>query len=349
MSSGVGSIGYSYDGVYWTDVSAGLVSSVFAGMTETNAIAWNGMYWLAGFNGTSNRIARSTDGKTWSGLDGTSTFTNSCESLLWSGAMWIGGGKSSTNTGVLAYSYNNGETWTNATCPIDVSVTGLATNGKVMVAIGIGSTHTIAYSYNGGITWTGAGVTMFANSGTRAGVKWVVNKFVAFSSGTNTLAYSYDGIRWMRLTNSTGIFETAAYGGDCATALAHTVTFPSNVLLMGNLVSMDGGLAWVSGPATIPPTTEVMGWNGRQYILADSSGNISISISISFCHSFDNEFYCSMASQIVNKDKYKMDKIDYLFGDISHFFTSNFNSNLYAPAIIKSYNPIIEWVSLAKS
>ena len=28
-----------------------------------------------------------------------------------------------------------------------------------------------------------------------------------------------------------------------------------------------------------------------------------------YVYSFDNEFYCSMASQIVNKDKYKMDKI----------------------------------------
>lgn len=53
-----------------------------------------------------------------------------------------------------------------------------------------------------------------------------------------------------------------------------------------------------------------------------------------YVYSFDNEFYCSMASQIVNKDKYKMDKIDYLFGDISHFFTSNFNSNFKTDFII---------------
>jgi|688.fasta_scaffold268924_2 hypothetical protein len=53
-----------------------------------------------------------------------------------------------------------------------------------------------------------------------------------------------------------------------------------------------------------------------------------------YINSFDNDFYCSMASQIVNKDKYKIDMIDYLFGDISQFFTSNFNSNFKTDFII---------------
>jgi hypothetical protein len=98
MSSGVGSIGYSYDGVYWQDIDSSILSSVFAGMTEINAVAWNGVYWFAGLNGSANRIARSTDGKTWTGMGATSisTFTESCESLLWTGSLWIGGGKTSS-------------------------------------------------------------------------------------------------------------------------------------------------------------------------------------------------------------------------------------------------------------
>jgi hypothetical protein len=179
-----------------------------------------------------------------------------------------------------------------------------------MVAIGKGTTHTIAYSYNGGITWTGAGNTMFTNTTTRASVKWVVNKFVAFSSGTNTLAYSYDGIRWMRLTNSTGIFNAAAYGGDCATALTHSITFPSNIVMTGNIVSMDGGSTWSSidsvatGSSIVSSNTKIMGWNGRQYIFADSSGNIRVSTSRP-----PNVFSAEYATVSINNDPVSINAI----------------------------------------
>jgi len=49
---------------------------------------------------------------------------------------------------------------------------------------------------------------------------------------------------------------------------------------------------------------------------------------------FDNDYYCSMASRIVNKEKNKSDKIEFLFGDISQFFTSDFNSTFNADFII---------------
>lgn len=49
---------------------------------------------------------------------------------------------------------------------------------------------------------------------------------------------------------------------------------------------------------------------------------------------FDNDYYCSMASQIVNQDKNNKDKIEFLFGDISQFFTSEFNNTFSADAVI---------------
>ena len=125
--------------------------------------------------------------------------------------------------------------------------------------------------------WVGQGVGIFTNQTTLASVKWVVNKFIAFSSGTNTLAYSYDGIRWLRLTNSTGLFSVSAYGGDCSTALPHSIIFPSKTLSMGTLISQDDGATWPTNVSK--PTADVIGNNGRQYIFASSNSNGTVYVS----------------------------------------------------------------------
>lgn len=49
---------------------------------------------------------------------------------------------------------------------------------------------------------------------------------------------------------------------------------------------------------------------------------------------FDNDYYCSMASQIVNHEKNKMDKIEFIFSDISQFFTFQNNKNFIADFVI---------------
>ncbi len=49
---------------------------------------------------------------------------------------------------------------------------------------------------------------------------------------------------------------------------------------------------------------------------------------------FDNDYYCSMASQIVNSKKNKEDKIEFIFADISQFFTSKYNGNFKADFVI---------------
>ena len=55
-----------------------------------------------------------------------------------------------------------------------------------------------------------------------------------------------------------------------------------------------------------------------------------------YIYSFDNDYYCSMVSQIVNAEKNKKDKIQFLFGDISQFFTSEFKSNFKTDFVITS-------------
>jgi hypothetical protein len=49
---------------------------------------------------------------------------------------------------------------------------------------------------------------------------------------------------------------------------------------------------------------------------------------------FDNDYYCSMASQLVNSEKNQKDKMEFLFGDISQFFSGEFNHNFLVDCVI---------------
>lgn len=53
---------------------------------------------------------------------------------------------------------------------------------------------------------------------------------------------------------------------------------------------------------------------------------------------FDNDYYCSMVSQIVNQEKNKIDKIEFIFSDISQFFTFKNNKNFIADFVITCAN-----------
>jgi hypothetical protein len=175
-----------------------------------------------------------------------------CACIVWTGGNWIAGGTNSS-VGVLATSYNNGQTWSTIACPITNTVWSLATNGQRVVATGSVTTtatgNTIAYSSDiYGTSWTGLGTTTFnTTTSTLQFVKWAVNKFVAFSNDTtsgNRIAYSYDGITWNAAATSNTVFTTAAFVGECATTQPHTITFPTNQLVAGNLVSFSNGASW---------------------------------------------------------------------------------------------------------
>lgn len=66
--------------------------------------------------------------------------------------------------------------------------------------LGIGSgTNTLLYSQDGGMTWTGLGNTIFSTEA-RCAI-WNNNMWVAGGTGTNAIAYSYDGIKWTGIGN----------------------------------------------------------------------------------------------------------------------------------------------------
>jgi hypothetical protein len=273
---GTNTMAYSYDGINWTASTNS--NTVLSGATTNAAIDWNGLYWLVGSDATTNKVALSTDGISWTGLGGSSVFSGRCSALLWTGSVWIAGGSTSGSLGVLAYSSNNGTSWTSVTCPITTRVTGLACNRQLIVAIGYtsatGTGNTLAYSTDiYGTSWRGLGTTPFNNFSANSfnNVKWANNKFVAFSRDTTyRIAYSYNGSTWIPSTTSNTIFTTGALGGDCATMLPHTIIFPTNSMISGNLISRDNGVSWST--ANSLASANSLGWNGNKYVLGAAPG-----------------------------------------------------------------------------
>jgi hypothetical protein len=228
---GPNTLAYSTDGISWT----GLGTSIFSSIVQ--AVAYNGILWVAGGDGSANQLAYSYDGITWIGL-GLSPTLQRVESVLWNGKIWM----ALTNSAYILTS-NNGINWTIlsfrpsggvldlswnglywivcATNGFNISYDGInftfysftlflpyqvTWNGALWVAVGDGSStsNTIAYSYDG-LNWSGLGKTIFSTSG--SSVEWNGTIWVAVGSGTNTIAYSYNGINWVGL--GTSIFSTS--------------------------------------------------------------------------------------------------------------------------------------------
>ena len=95
----------SANGIQWSGIS----DNVFGGTPTINALAFNGLQWMAGSDGSSNRIIQSRNGINWTGLNTTSIFSE-CVALIWNGSVWVAGG-AYNSTGRIAYSSDNGITW----------------------------------------------------------------------------------------------------------------------------------------------------------------------------------------------------------------------------------------------
>jgi hypothetical protein len=149
---------------------------------------------LAGGRGTTNTLAYSTDGITWTGL-GTTVLDIEVRDIQWTTNQWLALGESSTGNHVRYTTVKSGQTgWTNASSqPFSTRASSAFWNGQITVAVGQGG-NSLATSTDGGITWTGLGTTMFSVQGN--GVSWTDAIWVATGEGTNTIIYSNDGTTW---------------------------------------------------------------------------------------------------------------------------------------------------------
>lgn len=140
--------------------------------------------------------------------------------------------------------------------------------GRILA--GGSGTNTLAYSDNGGAIWTGLGNTIFSTQCN--GICWSGTRFVAVGSGTNSIAWSNDGITWTGLGLT--IFSTSGNGicwsgnkfvavGNGTNTIAYSydgITWTAS----SNLFSTGG---FAAGYA--------VAWNGTRFVAVGSAANVT--------------------------------------------------------------------------
>jgi hypothetical protein len=259
VGSGTNTLLYSSNnGVTWT----GNGSTIFT--TLARGTSWDGSTYIAVGSGT-NSIAYSSDGINWTGI-GTSVFTDGY-GVMTTGNRFIAFGTSGTGE-VIATSDDSGLTWNTTTSPLADNVYAGATNGTIVVAVGgLGlNGDTIIYSYDQGTTWYGAGNSVFSING--YDVAWGGSGiFVATGEGTNTLAYSFNGIAWIGLGST--IFTTRAYGVIYANGRFVAVGEGTNTIAYSS-----NGITWVGiGSSIFSSRGRGISFDGTNFIATGAGTN----------------------------------------------------------------------------
>jgi len=218
-----------------------------------NGIGWNGNVWVAVGQGA-NTIAYSPDGFAWIGL-GTSIFSTAGLSAIWNGTYWLATGAGSSHTMAVSV---DGVVWAGLGKSVFTIQTNYAAwSGALWVACGQGG-NTLAVSADT-LSWCGLGATIFttsgysvaAGSGNSLANGTANNMWVATGSGTNTLAYSADGINWTAVGS---IFTTAG----------NSVTWNGKFFVAAGqgtntLAYSPNGVTWTGETTTSPFSTTGVG------------------------------------------------------------------------------------------
>jgi hypothetical protein len=241
---------YSYDGITWLQGSGAIFNSYDISTAGGQAgIAWNGYRWVITTGSTSctNPIFYSDNGINWTQSTTTAVVTGTIAttvltvSAVTSGTVLIGqviSGSGVTSAVITSFGTGTGGIGT-YTISVSQTVSGATTitgtltaggtsalwNGTRFV-VGLKNATTLSYmTSSDGIVWTSNAAKPFTaaydiawsnsipTSGQQLSNVAIQQPTLAFGSGTNSIAYSYDGINWTGL--GTGAFTSAgtAYGG----------------------------------------------------------------------------------------------------------------------------------------
>jgi len=193
---------YSSDGMNWTLSTYNADNHVVI----FYCIAYNGTYFVAGGY---NRIAKSSDGNTWTDVSVSSSL-GAVQSITWNGRLWVAAG---FDVYPIGYS-TDGVSWTVAT-----SATGLINSGNTVVyngtkflAGGVGNYRLI--SSIDGINWVG--VMLYTNEtylpGSITDITWNGTYWIVTNQANNTtdpkIAYSSDLVNWTKCDSANTLFNS---------------------------------------------------------------------------------------------------------------------------------------------
>lgn len=235
LCAGQTNVATSLDGINWSITSTGL-----AGISQFNALVWNGSkYCAVGQGGTGAiYVATSTDGLAWTARTAANNIT--WNGLAWNGTVFCAVGN---GTGNQAMTSPDGITWTGRAISAN-NWQDVAWNGTVFCAIGFGATNRAATSPDG-ITWTNRTAAAAVNY---SGIVWASSLslfVVTATNGTtaNSVMTSPDGTTWTsRSCPNANAWNFIFLGGPFLTACATNGSTGGGYLVMN---SRDG-INWTS-------------------------------------------------------------------------------------------------------
>jgi hypothetical protein len=273
-------ISYSLDATSWS-------ASEGSTLTACHQVAWNGVMWVAvgtSASGTSGEINYSYDGIRWyKSQTGNVCGDSDLFSVSWNGSLWVASGIGATEIG---YSVN-GIDWTESpTQDVFNECNGIAWNGSLWIAGGsddiISGNGRIGYSSDG-INWKPITSTIVSDSlimdiaarrnpllyiGKRPVPQVTDNFMVATGSGTNQLAYSYDGLNWNSATSLP--FENSCY--TVAWNGAMWVASGDKKVGGSSICYSSDGINWLPSNMSAKGYGNSLAWNGTMWLVGVSAG-----------------------------------------------------------------------------
>jgi len=153
VGQGTNSIAYSSDGINWTGLGTSIIG------TNGNAVAWNGSLWLAGSapgSGGTVTMAHSIDAINWT-VQPRSPFANgNVTSVATNGSRLVAGATGSSLNNSLAYSDDNGTSWTGLGSGL-FKVLRLKYGNSIFMALNLNNQSNMFTRSNDGINWTALG------------------------------------------------------------------------------------------------------------------------------------------------------------------------------------------------
>lgn len=287
VGTGGNTIASSKDGIHWIGSDQVFTSGL--------DVKWNGSIWVAGgVPKTGNEsIAYSSDGQTWTAVTQGNLFSSSCNKLGWNGSVWtaVGDGKYAQSSDGIHWDVFTDASFANAnTLYTDEYRTLVGTNTKIYEMIGNDFSNkrevasgkqysTIMYHNNkylyGANDSSNIGLSLDLQSfssvsvdlssvhqlstNSNDGVATIMPLTIACGEGSNTLAYSHDGIKWNGLGKNvfTSRANKACWNGKMWIAVGSGSAW--------NAYSYDG-IIWNASQDTLLTEGYDIAWNGSVWV-----------------------------------------------------------------------------------
>jgi hypothetical protein len=229
--------------------------------------------WIA--VGSLPTIAYSNDGITWlPSSNGDSILSIGATAAAWNGNLWVAVGSGAYRIA----SSTDGDIWVGRDNAIFLSGYGIAWGNNLWVAVGAGNSvapneYDIATSTDG-TTWTPRGVNIF-QGGVAVGIAYNGSRWVAVGSGTNTIAYSDDGINWFPSANGnvflSGQGTKVAWNGSLWVAVGQGA---NPIAYSYNDVDGSGNIIWDGAAgASFSLGGSDIAWNGSLWVAVGAGTN----------------------------------------------------------------------------